>query len=111
VSPPVSLAQYTIVMWYGALASIPAGWVLCDGTSGTPDLRDMFVRGAPAGSPADNVVRGSNSHEHTGATGLKTASSLFLSGVTAAATIGHTHGISADDNIPEYKRIVFIMKT
>jgi len=36
---------------------------------------------------------------------------LFLAGVTAAATIGHTHGISADDNIPEYKRIVFIMKT
>jgi hypothetical protein len=105
------LEQYTIVMWYGALASIPAGWTLCDGTLGTPDLRNMFVRGAPAGSPADNTIRGSNAHEHGGLTGLKTTSSIFLTGTTASATLGHTHTIAADDNMPEYKRIVFIMKT
>jgi len=32
-----------ILMWYGNLAFIPSGWVLCDGTNGTPDLRDRFV--------------------------------------------------------------------
>ncbi len=34
----------TIVMWSGA--TIPDGWTLCDGTKGTPDLRDKFVVGA-----------------------------------------------------------------
>ena len=36
----------TIVMWSGSIASIPAGWQLCDGTNGAPDLRDQFVVGA-----------------------------------------------------------------
>ncbi len=36
----------TIVMWSGSLNSIPDGWSLCDGTNGTPDLRDRFIVGA-----------------------------------------------------------------
>ncbi len=35
-----------IVLWSGSAASIPAGWILCDGTGGTPNLRDRFVVGA-----------------------------------------------------------------
>lgn len=35
-----------IVMWSGAKNAIPSGWALCDGTKGTPDLRDRFVLGA-----------------------------------------------------------------
>lgn len=35
-----------ISIWYGAVDSIPDGWALCDGTNGTPDLRDRFVLGA-----------------------------------------------------------------
>ena len=35
-----------IVMWSGAINAIPEGWVLCDGTNGTPDLRNRFVVGA-----------------------------------------------------------------
>jgi microcystin-dependent protein len=35
-----------IVMWSGAIASIPTGWHLCDGTNGTPDLHDRFIVGA-----------------------------------------------------------------
>ena len=35
-----------IVMWSGSIAAIPAGWVICDGTNSTPDLRDRFVVGA-----------------------------------------------------------------
>ncbi len=34
----------TIVMWAGAASQVPAGWHTCDGTAGTPDLRDRFVR-------------------------------------------------------------------
>jgi microcystin-dependent protein len=36
-----------IMMWSGTTA--PAGWALCDGTSGTPDLRGRFVVGYDAG--------------------------------------------------------------
>jgi hypothetical protein len=37
-----------ILLWSGSVASIPAGWLLCDGTNSTPDLRDRFVVGAGA---------------------------------------------------------------
>jgi hypothetical protein len=35
-----------IAMWSGAANTVPQGWTLCDGNSGTPDLRDKFVVGA-----------------------------------------------------------------
>jgi len=35
-----------ISLWYGSIGSIPSGWYLCDGTNGTPDLRDRFIVGA-----------------------------------------------------------------
>lgn len=35
-----------IIMWSGIVATIPAGWALCNGSNGTPDLRDKFVIGA-----------------------------------------------------------------
>ena len=35
-----------IVMWSGAISEVPPGWGLCDGSQGTPDLRDRFVVGA-----------------------------------------------------------------
>jgi microcystin-dependent protein len=41
-----ALPNNTIAFWSGSIASIPTGWNLCDGTNGTPDLRDRFVVGA-----------------------------------------------------------------
>lgn len=35
-----------IVQWSGSISEIPNGWQLCDGTNGSPDLRDRFVLGA-----------------------------------------------------------------
>jgi len=35
----------SIVMWSGPPTNIPSGWHLCDGTSGTPDLRGRFIVG------------------------------------------------------------------
>lgn len=35
----------SIIMWYGGVEAIPAGWSLCDGQKGTPDLRNRFVVG------------------------------------------------------------------
>ncbi len=38
----------TIILWHGTIASIPSGWRLCDGSNGTPDLRNRFIVGAGA---------------------------------------------------------------
>lgn len=35
-----------IMMWSGTIATIPSGWALCNGSSGTPDLRNRFIVGA-----------------------------------------------------------------
>lgn len=35
-----------VIMWNGLITQIPVGWGLCDGTNGTPDLRDKFIVGA-----------------------------------------------------------------
>jgi len=35
-----------IVIWSGSAGAIPSGWNLCNGSNGTPDLRDRFVVGA-----------------------------------------------------------------
>lgn len=35
-----------IMMWSPSAGAIPAGWALCDGQNGTPDLRDRFIVGA-----------------------------------------------------------------
>lgn len=35
-----------ILMWSGSASAIPKGWALCDGSAGTPDLRDRFIVGA-----------------------------------------------------------------
>lgn len=36
----------TILPYVGDLSKIPHGWFLCDGSNGTPDLRDRFITGA-----------------------------------------------------------------
>lgn len=58
-----------ILMWGGSILSLPSGYALCDGTSGTPDLRNRFIIGAgttysvgSTGGSADAVVV---SHTHT----------------------------------------------
>ena len=35
----------TIKIWYKSLAELPTGWQICNGTNGTPDLRDRYVMG------------------------------------------------------------------
>ena len=43
---PSAFITGMIILWSGSIASIPSGWALCNGTGGTPDLRDRFIVGA-----------------------------------------------------------------
>lgn len=84
-----SVPSGLIAIWSGSTGSIPSGWVLCDGTNGTPDLRNSFVLGAgnsytvgQTGGSTDAVVV---SHTHT---------------ATSTSTVtdpGHLHAIGADN--------------
>lgn len=47
-----------IMAWYGNQNQVPSGWVICDGTNGTPDLRDRFVMGAGRFSKGDVIAPG-----------------------------------------------------
>lgn len=66
---PSAYVTGMIMLWAGAIGSIPSGWNLCDGTNGSPDLRDRFIVGAgtsysvgATGGTADAIVV---SHTHT----------------------------------------------
>lgn len=74
-----------IVMWSGSVASIPAGWFLCDGGNGTPNLRDRFVVGA-------------GSTYSPGATGGSANAIVVAHTHTATSVVsdpGHTHSYNS----------------
>jgi hypothetical protein len=50
-----------ISMWSGSAASIPAGYLLCNGANGTPNLVNKFIKG----STVAGTTGGSSTHTHT----------------------------------------------
>jgi len=130
-----------IFLWSGSIGSIPAGYVLCNGSNGTPDLRDRFVVGAGStyavnstGGSADAVVV---SHSHSITDPGHTHGGSYLSGTPGASGFGPTttspaqfsnpisiptattgitttnsFGVSGTGaNIPPYYALCYIMKT
>lgn len=79
-----------IGMWSGAISAIPSGWYLCDGTSGTPNLRDRFIVGA-GDSYAVGAIGGAASVTLTEAQ-MPTHSHVITA--TAASGGAHTHTIT-----------------
>ena len=117
-----------IVMWSGSVASIPSGFVLCDGNNSTPDLRDRFIVGAKqddSGTAKTNITGSlsqtggatTDSISFNATTGYETvasnASSAF-NGAQGGSRDRHTHTVSASmtvDTLPPYFALAFIMKT
>lgn len=58
-----NFALGVITSFSGGLGLIPSGWQLCDGTNGTPDLRDKFVVGSGSTYAVDETG-GSVNHNH-----------------------------------------------
>jgi len=128
-----------IILWSGSSASIPTGFLLCDGTSSTPDLRNKFVVGAGStyavgatGGSANAVVVSHThtvtdpTHNHAQQTTTKLAvvgtgadstnnNGNATGGTTAAASTGITidsAGVSGTNaNLPPYYALCYIMKT
>jgi hypothetical protein len=80
-----------ILLWNGSVGSIPSGWYLCNGSNGTPDLRDRFVVGAGStyavaatGGSANAIVV---SHNHSA--GVSDPSHSHSIGIGATATGGY----------------------
>lgn len=70
-----------IGLWLGSTSSLPTGWKLCDGTNGTPDMRDKFIKCANDTSEIGNTG-GANTHAHATQTHTHTASSSHSHTVT-----------------------------
>jgi microcystin-dependent protein len=82
-----------IIMWSGSIANIPSGWLLCNGSSGTPDLRDRFVVGAGS-TYAVNATGGATTVTLSTTNLPSHTHSISASGTTSATNIDHVHDIS-----------------
>ena len=80
----VAMPSGGIIMWSGSVATIPAGWLLCNGANGTPDLRNRFVLGAGS-SYVPGATGGSSTHE-----------------LTINELPSHNHGGSTDTDMPDH---------
>ena len=104
-----------IVAWSGSIINIPDRFVLCDGTNGTPDLRNKFIVGA-GDTYAKDAVGGNtthphgftgDSHSHTIATNARMEPGVGIHSSTAAgSTTGTTDAVSS---LPPYYSLCYIM--
>ena len=84
-----------IIMWSGAISAIPTGWSLCDGSNGTPDLRNRFVLGA-TNDGSDSTYPGISVSQTGG-----TADAVVVQHNHSITDPGHTHtqtGGGTDDD-------------
>ena len=87
-----------IMLWSGSTGTIPSGWALCNGSNGTPNLRNRFVVGAGS-TYAVNATGGSAnatlvSHNHTASTSVATKT-----GLTGTLTLKNRGGSSYNNSL------------
>lgn len=106
-----------ICLWYGSILSIPGGWLLCDGSNGTPDLRDRFIIGA-GGAYAVDGVGGAQQHNHTFTSDGHYHTLEEGEGLQSGTDINNFTSTDPDsgttDNnfhLPPYHALAYIMKT
>jgi len=87
-----------ITLWSGAIADVPAGWHLCDGTEETPDLRDRFIVGS-GNTYAVNDTGGAVNHMH-----------YWPEGTDIAAGLGYSKNLPYVNHLPPYYALCYIMK-
>ena len=122
-----------IIIWSGAANAIPNGWVLCNGTNSTPDLRGRFVVGYHNSDSdydvndtggAASVTLTTNqipSHTHSyssanyptssGPEQNQSGSPEDRTTFNVSKTTGGTGGGQSHENRPPYYALCYIMKT
>lgn len=100
--------------WAGSIGALPTDYVLCDGTNGTPDMRDHFIEF----SDTSGTATGNNTVSLSGTTN-QVGHSHYGSQITAvsysnnyghAYTQGHDHTISGSfAYVPKYYALAMIM--
>ena len=127
-----SFVSGMIIMWNSTVASIPTGFVLCDGNNNTPDLRGRFVVGHhPSNGDYDVDDTGgaesvtlnlnqipSHTHSYVGHTYPGSGPEQNQSGgpedrtsFNVNKTTGSAGGGQAHENRPPYYALCYIMKT
>lgn len=106
-----------ILVWFGSVASIPSGWALCNGSNGTPDLRDRFVLAAGinyAPGATGGVINHTHAFSYTFSGAL--AAGVNIVDATPAGTIGRNFAgggggtTQAANALPPYHVLCYIMK-
>ena len=83
-----SIPTGVITMWSGLLANIPSGWALCDGTQGTPDLRNSFIKSVGA-AEEPGAIGGSATHTHAAHPALSHVGGAVVSNTAGLAVADH----------------------
>ena len=93
-----------IIMWSGTIASIPTNWALCNGSNGTPDLRNRFIVGADAdvAGVAKSTVTGSAAQTGEGQLPATTLSTLTASKYFGATSPAFSIGGDGTNNLLTY---------
>jgi len=111
----LKIAIGVITAWAGGLGNIPPGWKLCDGTNGTPDLRDKFVVATGPIFAVDDTG-GAIAHDHTATTdGHK----HYIAGggyINYGSPLSSELSVESDtlttyqtSNLPQYYALAYIM--
>jgi len=100
ILPSPSISVGTIIHWPLAVALIPAGWALCDGTVYAsltvvglvnPDMRGLFAK-APSGTGPGGTIGGSDTHTHANGTLLADLADSHSHGGVSGLAGTHSHG-------------------
>lgn len=95
-----------IINWSGTILSIPGNFQLCDGTGGTPDLRDRFIVGAGLGEAVGDTG-GNVTHFHT-------VNDVDFTGVGPGTDIWHAANDDAKTNVadgrPPFYALAYIQR-
>ena len=103
-----------ITAWSGGLGNIPPGWHLCDGTNGTPDLREKFIVGAgvafAVGDEGGTLTHthdfSGDGHHHTLQSGGEVSSGILFLPETSRSEAAGTTG--AANTRPPYYALAYI---
>lgn len=88
-APVATFTTGMIMLWSGTIATIPAGWALCNGSNGTPDLRDKFIIGASSDDAGVAKTNITGSLTQTG--GSKDAVNVSHTHTATVTDPGHNH--------------------